>query len=133
MPTYEAILCADAEFAVEEIQAATPEKALKKALKLRKDDFLDWRSYEGKRPVSYITIRDEKGQDLAEWQSSSLRLEKAAPDLLKALKALSTRAQDLANKAFDGGTTGVPDAIERLNVSITDSLQVIAQAEGRRL
>jgi predicted glycosyltransferase len=82
-PIYTAEFHTDAEWALLEIKAATPEKALKKARTVDPDT-LDFAPYGERHPVNYITIRDEDCNDLAEWQSDDLRLQLAARALLDA-------------------------------------------------
>src|SRR3984893_5797246 len=82
-PIYTAEFHTDAEWALLEIKAATPEKALKKARTVDPDT-LDFAPYDDRHPVNYITIRDEDCNDLAEWQSDDLRLQLAARALLNA-------------------------------------------------
>jgi hypothetical protein len=85
MPAYTAEFHTNAEWAMLDIIAPTPEAALKKACAVDRDT-LNFEPYGDRQPVNYITIRDKKCNDLVEWQDDKLRLEKAAPDLLKALK-----------------------------------------------
>ena len=85
MPTYTAEFHTDAEWALLDIKAATPEKALAKARAV--DPLtLDFQPYDDLQPVNYITIRDKDCNDLVEWQDDDLRLQKAAPELLEALE-----------------------------------------------
>jgi hypothetical protein len=72
MPTYTAEFHTDAEWALLEIKAATPEKALKKARAIEPDD-LNFEYYGDRHPVNYITIRDADSNDLTEWQDDDLR------------------------------------------------------------
>jgi hypothetical protein len=85
MPTYTAEFHTDAEWALLDIKAATPEKALQKARAIDPDT-LDFEPYGDRQPVNYITIRDDECNDLAEWQDDKLRLELAARELLEALE-----------------------------------------------
>jgi hypothetical protein len=87
MPTYTAEFHTDAEWALLDIKAATPEKALEKARAVDPDT-LDFQSYGDRQPVNYITIRDKDCNDLAEWQDDQLRLEKSGADLLHCLEQI---------------------------------------------
>jgi hypothetical protein len=82
MPTYTTEFHTDAEWAMLDIKAPTPEKALAKARRIDPDT-LDFEPYGDRQPVNYITIRNKDGNDLAEWQDDELRLEKAMPEILE--------------------------------------------------
>jgi hypothetical protein len=111
---YTAEFHTDAEWALLEIKAASPEKALKKARAVDPDT-LDFEPYGERHPVNYITIRDEDCNDLAEWQAEDLRLLRAAPRMLMKLKKLK------AEYDFDVGYG--PRIDDELNA-------IIAEAEG---
>ena len=66
--------------------------------------------------MNYITIRDKSCNDLAEWQSDNLRLEKAAPDMLEALELCEEVLSDLARS--DDGTPSV-SALNMARAAIT--------------
>lgn len=119
MPTYTAEFHTDAEWALLDIQAATPAKALKKARAIDPAT-LDFEPYGDRQPVNYITIRDQDGNDRAEWQADDLRLELAAADLLEALELCEDVLADLAR--LDDGTP----SISALNLARA----AIAKAKG---
>jgi hypothetical protein len=104
MPTYTAEFHTDAEWALLDIKAPTPDKALAKARSIDPDT-LDFEAYGELLPVNYITIRNKDCNDLAEWQSDDLRLQKAAPDMLEALELCEDVLSDLARS--DDGTPSV--------------------------
>ena len=85
MPTYDAEFHTAAEWALLEIKAATPEKALAKARAIDPIT-LDFAPYDDWQPVNYITIRDADGNDLAEWLSDEIRISRVASKLLDVLE-----------------------------------------------
>jgi hypothetical protein len=96
MTAYEARFATDGEVAYVEIEADSPEQALKKAhqlwdegsAKLSFESCVDW------IVMNEITIRDEDGNDVALWMDDDLRLRLAARPLLAALeKALAALNQ----------------------------------------
>lgn len=96
MPTYTAEFHTDAEWALLDIKAASPEKALKKARAVEPDT-LDFEPYGERQPVNYITIRDKDCNDLAEWQDYDLRLEKTGPEILElAERIISLFEEDIS-------------------------------------
>jgi hypothetical protein len=122
MPTYTAEFHTDAEWALLDIKAATPEKALQKARAVDPDT-LDFQSYGDRQPVNYITIRDQNSNDLAEWQDDDLRVQLAAREMLEALElcenvlstlaeldrgALSVSALKIARSAIAKAKDGAP-------------------------
>ena len=88
MTIYTAYFRTDAEFASHEIEADTPEQALRLARALwdSDSDRLDFESYDMAMPLDEIEIADEEDSELAVWQSEDLRLCLAAQDLLDALQ-----------------------------------------------
>jgi hypothetical protein len=103
MPTYTAQFHTKAEWATLDIRAETPQKALQKAIKTKRYT-LEFESYGDDQPVEYITIRDEKDNDLAEWQSDELRLEKAASALLDIAEQILDDEDSI--KSFSEGFLG---------------------------
>lgn len=104
MPTYTAEFHTDAEWALLDIKAATPEKALTKARAVEPDT-LDFQPYDERQPVNYITIRDQDCNDLAEWQADELRVQLAAQEMLEALELCEDVLSELSR--LDDGTPSV--------------------------
>ena len=119
MPTYTAEFRTDAGLALLQIRATTPQKALAKARKLDPDT-IDFTPYGDLLPVNYIAIRDKASNDLAEWQSDALRLQKAALDMLEALELCEDVLSELARS--DDGTPSVS--------ALDISRAAIAKAKG---
>src|SRR4051794_16768785 len=88
MTTYTAYFRTDAEFAVHDFEAATPEQALAlaRALAERDPDTLDFQNYDMQLPLEEIEISGPEGHGCAVWRSDDLRLRLAAPTMLTALQ-----------------------------------------------
>ena len=86
MPTYTAHYCTDAEHAFSNVEADTPEQALRLARELweRDPDALTFEPYTSMMPLTDITIDGPDGGGLAGWQSDDLRVQLAARALLDA-------------------------------------------------
>jgi hypothetical protein len=88
MNTYTAHFRTDAEYAVYDFDAATPDQALKEARALyeRDPDALAFEPYDGGMPLDEIEISSPEGDALAVWHSDDMRLRLAARDMLTALQ-----------------------------------------------
>jgi hypothetical protein len=94
--TYRAEFFTDADHAVRNFEAGTPEEALQLARRFYDDDVgeLDFRSYDDSAGLDRIQIWDNIGGTLAYWESDDYRLRNAAPQLLAALKWIIEYIQD---------------------------------------
>jgi hypothetical protein len=94
MTTYTATFRTDAEYAIREFAADTPEQALTKARRFYKAyaDRLLFERYDDSGPVNEIVIVcDEQGHHLAVWLDDDQRLRLAARDLLVAAELVVAR------------------------------------------
>jgi hypothetical protein len=92
MKTYTAYFRTDADYAVRDFAAHTPEQALKKArrfLRERPDDLFFERYIDGP-PVNEIAIQADHNE-LAAWHDEDLCLRLAARDLLEAAEKVVAR------------------------------------------
>ncbi len=121
MSIYTAEFHTNAEWALLDIRAATPEKALIKA-RMVDPEMLEFEPYGDRQPMNYITVRDKSGNDLAEWQAGELRLQKAAPQLLEALEEL------LECQKF--GVNALARQVQRKGEAIAQARIAIAKAKG---
>ena len=110
MPTYTAEFHTDAEWALLDIKAATPEKALKKA-RAADPDTLYFQPYDDRQPVNYITIRDKDCNDLTEWQDDDLRVQLAAQEMLEALEFVRMTFADIDASKRKGYYTECPKVV----------------------
>jgi len=124
MTIYTAYFRTDAEYAVEQIEAATPEQALALARKLYWEDHsleLCFQSY-GRLDVNEIAIyTDGDDDEPAVWRDDDMHLRLAARDLLDALTDLVER--DRAEAASWGFTDDEMSWLE-------DARRAIAKAKG---
>ena len=123
MTIYTAYIRTDAEYAVEQIEAATPEQALALARKLYWEDHsleLCFQSYGG-LDVNEIAIHTDDHDELAVWRDDAKRMQLAARDLLDALTDLVER--DRAEAASCGFTDDEMSWLE-------DARRAIAKAKG---
>ena len=134
MPTYTAEFHTDAEWALLDIKAATPEKALAKARAV--DPLtLDFQPYDDLQPVNYIAIRDKDCNDLAEWQHDDLWLQKAAPQMLSFIRQIAEMTMD-GEPINDGHDTYYDfemendDAVSTLHQLIEKARDLEAKAKG---
>lgn len=89
MATYYAHFNTDAEYALYEFEADSPEQALQLARELweKNPHALQFDKYEMMAPVDEIEISGPDGDpELATWQSDDMRLRMAARELLEALE-----------------------------------------------
>jgi hypothetical protein len=88
MPTYTATFRTDSAYALESLEAETPEAALAKAQALLEQDYaaLAFEPYDDWGPVDEIEIADDATFELALWRSPDLRLRLAASELVAAVK-----------------------------------------------
>jgi hypothetical protein len=88
MPTFTAWFRTDAEWAIYDFEADTPEQALQMAHDLWrfKSEELSFQSYDMMMPVDEIEISGPIGTEIAVWHSPEMRLRLAASDLLEALE-----------------------------------------------
>jgi hypothetical protein len=94
MTIYNAHFRTDSQFAIVQIEAETPEKALAKAQAIVADEFdiLTFRNYDGAFPVNEIAICHEDDCDeLAVWYDEDLHVRLAASDLLSAARLVIAR------------------------------------------
>jgi len=119
MTIYTAYFRTDAEYAVEQIEAATPERALALA---REDHSIElcFQSYGG-LDVNEIAIYTDGDDELAVWRDDDMHLRLAARDLLDALTDLVER--DRAEAAACGF---IDDEMSWLE----DARRAIAKAKG---
>ena len=119
--TYTAFFYTDANWASEEIEAATPEGALALAREMdQNDQITSFEHYDQAPPVNHIEIFDEDHSEVAEWQDDELRLRLAAPALLQALLDI----RDAYQRHFDA----MPVAWQTYD---TIAETAIAKATGR--
>jgi hypothetical protein len=85
---YRAEFFTSADWAFRDIEAETPEQALKAARQFYADNLgeLDFQSYDAIEPLDHVQIWDAERGTLASWESEDYRLRQAARDLLKALE-----------------------------------------------
>jgi hypothetical protein len=88
MPTFTAWFRTDAEWAIYDFEADTPEQALQMAHDLWRfqSEELSFQSYDMMMPVDEIEISGPEGAEIAVWHSPEMRLRLAASDLLEALE-----------------------------------------------
>jgi hypothetical protein len=93
MPKYEVEFSTDAEFAMHEFEADTPELALQAARRIADtgDEDLDFEHYSDTHPIDAITVHGDRHEELCHWHSDDLRLRLAASDLLAAAYAVVDR------------------------------------------
>jgi hypothetical protein len=128
MPTYIATFHTDANYAEHEFKAKSPKQALAaaRALDEADDGSLYFTSYDDAPPVNEIIIRDDDGNDVAQWLGDELRLRLAAGDLLEALEEQT----DAAQAVIDNWTKGdLAAAVRALDASIADARAAIAKAK----
>lgn len=126
MTAYTAHFRTDTEFAIDEVEADTPEQALLKAQELCANDpsGLWFEPYEGDMAVNEIAINDDRGAQVAIWLDDDVRLRLAAQDLLDALEELVARER--AEAAESGFTDDEMTWLE-------DARRAIAKAKGGAL
>ena len=123
MTTYTAYFRTDSEYAVEQLDADTPEQALALARKLYWEDHsleLCFQSYGG-LDVNEIAIYTDDHDELAVWRDEDMHLRLAARDLLDALTDLVER--DRTEAASCGFTDDEMSWLE-------DARRAIAKAKG---
>jgi hypothetical protein len=120
MTTYTAYFRTDAEYAVEQFEADTPEQALALA---REFDIsrLYLEAYDGGMLINEIAIQTADHDELAVWRDEDMHLRLAARDLLDALTGLVER--DRADAADSGFTDDEMSWLE-------DARRAIAKAKG---
>lgn len=93
MTTYTAHFRTDARYAIKDLEADTPEHALKLARRYLNEfpSELIYEDYNGEFPVNEIAIcRHGDDDELARWLDDEMRLRLFAADLLEALKQART-------------------------------------------
>jgi len=118
MPTCTAEFRTDADYATRAFQARSPRDALRQARAFYDDrtEELIFDSYDGRHPVTDITVRDAKGHEVALWHHDELRLRLAAGDTLEALELCVDCLADLAR--LDDGTSSI-SALNQARAAIT--------------
>jgi hypothetical protein len=83
----------DLQWAELDIEAATPEQALKQALRIATDHprSLDYNAYDGLRSINAIEVCDDEANLLLVWHDDDMRLRLAARDLLQAAELVIAR------------------------------------------
>ena len=86
MKTYDVDFRTDADYAIRQFKARSPQDALKKALAFndRHPEDLLFERYDGGHPVNEIEVFDRTGASVAVWHDDDMRLRLAAHDLLDA-------------------------------------------------
>lgn len=95
MNTYTAYFRSDANHAMSDIEADTPERALAEARKIADTHAhtLFFVPYD-EAPINEIAIEDDDQNELALWQSEDLRVQLAATELLRAAEKILDRWQN---------------------------------------
>ncbi len=104
MTEYYAHFRTDAEYALYNFEADSPEQALQLARELYecKHCPLEFDTYDGGfMPLDEIEISGPEGDQLAVWQSDDMRLRLAAPELLNALEYCERVLRD--HEQYDDG------------------------------
>jgi hypothetical protein len=93
MTTYTAYFHTDADYAVREFAADTPQQALKKAQRFlrQRQPNLSFEPYDDSFPVNEITVYDADYNKLVVWYDDDMRLRLAARDLLEAAELVVAR------------------------------------------
>ena len=108
-----------ADWAEKSVRAATPQRALQRALLLADEDLveLDFQSYDDCNGVEQIQVFDASWRPVAEWRSPDLLVRLAAPKLLAALRqavaALNT-APRFAVPSLDSDSYDIAAACDRV-------------------
>ena len=129
MNTYVAHYKTDAEHAEREIEAETPEQALRLARELWQTDphRFAFEKYDMIMPLDEIEIEGDEGSELATWCSNDLRLRLSAQELLDALEAQTDAAQAVIDAWEKGDLAG---AVRMLEEFIPAARAAIAKAKG---
>lgn len=129
METYTAHYKTDAEYALHEIEAETPEHALQLARQLWETDphRLAFEKYDMAMPLDEIEIEGDEGSELATWHSDDMRLRLAAQDLFDVLEAQTDAAQAVIDAWCKGDLAG---AVRALDGAIPAARASIAKAKG---
>ena len=127
--TYRAEFFTVADWAYYEIEAETPEQALKLARQFYGDHLgeLDFRSYDAIEPLDHVQIWDAGRGTLASWESPDYRLRQAAPDLLRVLEEQTAAAQAVIDNWEKGD---LARAVRALDASITAARTGLARTRG---
>ena len=117
MQTYNVDFRTDADYAVRQFKARSPQDALKKALAFydKRTEELMFMSYDGGHPVNEIAVFDKHGDEVAVWHDDDMRLRLAAGDLLAALELCVDCLAELSR--LDDGTPSI-SALDQARAAI---------------
>jgi len=127
MKTYTVHFRTDADSAIEEFKARSPQAALRKARAFYDDhaEELLFTEYDGGLPVNEIEVFDANGTGVAIWYDDEMRLRLAAGDLRDALEEQTEAAEAVIDRWEKGDLAG---AVRGLDACIASSRAALAKA-----